>query len=149
MKRFRAARPDDNDAILALMRVYYEEDGYPFDEDVARATLTALVTQPALGAVWVATPAEDGAVVGYIAVALGFSLEFGGRDAFIDEICMRDDWRGQGLGKEGVEIALDYCRANDVRAVHLEVERHRTPARRLYERLGFENHDRELLTRKL
>jgi len=149
MKRFRAARTDDADAVLALMRVYYEEDGYPFDEDIARATFTTLVTQPALGAVWVATPTEDGAVVGYVAVALGFSLEFGGRDAFIDEICVREDWRGQGLGKEGAEIAIDYCRANEVRAVHLEVERHRTTARRLYARLGFENHDRELLTRKL
>ena len=149
MKRFRAARTDDADAVLGLMRVYYEEDGYPFDEDIARRALTTLITQPALGAVWVATPDENRAVVGYIAVTLGFSLEFGGRDAFIDEICIREDRRGEGLGKEGAEIAIDYCREQDVRAVHLEVEHHRTTARRLYESVGFENHDRELMTRKL
>jgi ribosomal protein S18 acetylase RimI-like enzyme len=147
MKRFRQATDDDSDAILEMMRRYYEEEGYPFVKDVARTTLKTLNSDDRLGKLWVAD--MEGKVAGYVAVTLGFSLEFGGMDAFLDEIYIDEPFRGQGLGKAAAELAVGYCRGIGVKALHLEVEPHRTAARRLYERMGFENHDRELMTRKI
>ena len=37
MTRFRPASPGDVDAILAMMRGYYEQDGYTFVEAEARS----------------------------------------------------------------------------------------------------------------
>lgn len=146
MNRFRPARTQDIDAILPMMRRYYEEDGYAFDEDTARAALAGLLGDERLGRLWVAEVA--GCVAGYVAVTLGFSLEYGGRDAFLDELCVDPASRGQGLGREAVDLALEYCRHNGVRALHLEVEEHRLPARHIYEAAGFASQGRVLLTRR-
>ena len=142
--RFRPALERDIDGIVALMRRYYAEDGYPFDDAEARRALRELIETDSLGRVWVAEDA--GAVIGYLAVTLGFSLEYRGRDAFIDELYIATDHRGRGLGREALNLAQRYCREQRVKALHLEVERHRAAAREPYRRVGFEDHARGLMT---
>ncbi len=48
-----------------------------------------------------------------------------------------------------MQIAEAYCREHGVKALHLEVERHRQSAYELYRRAGFEDHDRYLMTKLL
>jgi hypothetical protein len=82
--RIRRARAGDVDGMLALMRPYYAEDGYRFDRGCAAKVLRAFLRRPACGRAWVLT--WEGRVSGYAVVTLGYSLEHGGRDAFLDEI---------------------------------------------------------------
>jgi GNAT superfamily N-acetyltransferase len=147
MKRFRFAQPGDIDAIVALMRGYYGQDGYTFVEDEARAAARMLIDDPGLGRLWVAQ--DKGKVIGYVAVALGFSFEYRGREAFVDELLIAESHRGQGLGREALELAEEYCKEAGVNALHLEVERHRETALELYRRRGFEDFDRYLMTKWL
>lgn len=147
MTRFRGARTGDVDAIVAMMRGYYEEDGYTFVESEARAAALMLIQDPALGALFVAC---DGArVVGYVAVALGFSFEYRGREAFVDELLIAETHRGRGLGREALGVAEAYCREAGVNALHLEVEKHRDNAQALYGRWGFADYNRYLMTKWL
>lgn len=147
MSSFRIAAAADVDPILELMRQYYAEDGYPLLEAQSRRALLDLIEHRHLGRLWVAQ--RDGAVAGYLAVTLGFSLEYRGHDAFIDELYIAESARGRGLGTEALRIAEEYCRAHGVNALHLEVETHRAAARELYRRSGFENHQRDLMTKWL
>lgn len=147
MSRFRKARPEDIPAILDMMASYYGEDGYSFDREASQAVAAALIRNSALGALWVAAP--DGKVVGYLAVTLGFSLEYRGADAFIDELYIAEEARGMGLGGEALRIAEGYCRANKVQALHLEVEQHRDRALELYRNFGFVDHDRFVMTKQI
>ncbi len=147
MKRFRPATETDVDTILEMMRGYYEEDGYAFSRPEAREAIFGLLRDKCLGCLW--TAQMDGSVVAYLAVTLGFSFEYRGRDAFIDEVFVAEEYRGQGLGREAIDVAEAYCRALGVKALHLEVERHRERARGLYERAGFAHHDRDLMTKCL
>ena len=147
MKRFRQATAGDIDAIVAMMRGYYEQDAYTFVEEEARAAALMLVNDPGLGRLWVT---QDGdTVVGYVAVALGFSFEYRGREAFVDELLIAESHRGRGLGREALELAEAWCREVGVNALHLEVERHREPALELYRRRGFEDYGRYLMTKWL
>lgn len=149
MERFRPAAEADVDAILEMRRRYYAEDGYPFAEAEAEArqAVVDLIRDDKLGRLWVAR--DQGRVIGYLAVTLGFSLEYRGRDAFIDELFIEEQARGQGLGRRALEIAESYGRERGVKALHLEVEHHREAAFELYRRSGFENHDRLLMTKLL
>jgi GNAT superfamily N-acetyltransferase len=144
---FRPATPGDVDAVVALMADYYAQDGYTFIADEARAAARMLIDDPSLGRLWVAR--DEGAVVGYVAVALGFSFEYRGREAFVDELLIAESHRGRGLGREALEVAERYCRQQGVNALHLEVERHRETALELYRRRGFEDHNRYLMTKWL
>jgi diamine N-acetyltransferase len=145
--RFRPAHAGDVDAILAMMHGYYAHDGYTFVAEEARAAALMLIDHPSLGRLWVAVHGDT--VVGYVAVALGFSFEYRGREAFVDELFIAQTHRGRGLGREALEIAEAYCREAGVNALHLEVERHREPALELYRRRGFEDYGRYLMTKWL
>jgi ribosomal protein S18 acetylase RimI-like enzyme len=145
---FSPATQSDAQAILLLMREYYAEDGYPLVAAEGERAVLDLIEHAHLGRLWVARD-DSGAVVGYLAVTLGFSLEYRGRDAFIDELYIVERARGQGLGREALRQAEDYCREQRVRALHLEVEPHRKCAQRLYREAGFEDHERHLMTKLL
>jgi GNAT superfamily N-acetyltransferase len=140
-------RPRDVDAIIEIMRSYYAEEGYSFVQTEARDAALDLIRHDRFGRLWVAC--DQGSVVGYLSVTLGFSLEYQGRDAFIDELFILKDHRGKGLGIEAIRTAEAYCRSLGVKALHLEVEHHRERAREVYQRAGFERKQRYLMTKRL
>ena len=127
------------------MREYYAQDGYTFVDSEARAAALMLINDQSLGRLWVTR--EGNVVVGYVAVALGFSFEYRGREAFVDELLIAESHRGRGLGREALEIAEAWCREVGVNALHLEVERHRESALELYRRRGFADLGRYLMTK--
>lgn len=143
--RFDPAAPADADLLLAMMRELYEHDGTHMDAERHRAALAGLLAQPAYGRAWVIRVGDEPA--GYMVLTLGYSLEFAGRDAFVDELYFRAPFRGAGLGRRAVETAEAACREMGVRALHLEVERSNVSAQGFYRRMGFRDHDRYLLTR--
>jgi GNAT superfamily N-acetyltransferase len=145
--RFREAVAADVGPMVELMRRYYAQDGYTFIDAEARAAALMLINDAHLGRLWVAC--DDNTVVGYVAVALGFSFEYRGREAFVDELLIAESHRGRGLGREALEVAEAYCREMGVNALHLEVERHRENALELYRRRGYADFGRYLMTKWL
>lgn len=147
MASFREAANADAESILVLQRAFYAEDGYPFFEREAREVLSRLLGDPSLGRVWVAT--HDSAVVAYVVLTLSYSLEYRGRDAFIDELYVAEPHRGRGLGTLALRIVQDACVEQGVRVLHLEVERNKAAAIAWYRRSGFADRSRYLLTKDL
>ena len=145
MAVIRTANADDVQALMPLIEAFYETEALRFDKTTARQAVTGLIGDKVLGTVLVAV--EDEAVVGYLALTFGYSLEYGGRDAFIDEVYVDRSHRRSGIGRQLLDRALEICTAEQVRALHLEVEEGNLPARTLYGRGGFEEHERILMTR--
>jgi len=121
--------------------------GPPVDEPAAHRALLELLAFPALGRAWLIE--ADGRPVGYVALTLGFSLEYGGRDAFVDELFVQPGYRRRGFGRAALAFAVEEASRLGVQAVHLEVERANPAAHDLYRSLGFGGNDRLLLTRRL
>ena len=147
MSTFRLAIPPDVEPLLRLVEDFHVEDGYPFREEETRVNLLRLLSDPQLGRLWVIEDA--GTLAGYLVLAFGFSLEFRGRDAFVDELYVVPSHRSRGLGKQALALAETACRELGVRALHLEVERDNEEALGLYRKNGFIDHDRYLMTKWL
>ena len=147
MIRLRPATEADAPGLLALMATYYAEDSYPLDASRAAAALTPLLSDGPPGRAWVFVREAD--VVGYVVATLGYSMEYGGTDAFVDELYLAPDVRGAGLGTQALATVEDWCRAQGAGAVHLEVERHREQAQALYRRRGYRDNGRLLLSLRL
>jgi diamine N-acetyltransferase len=141
------AGPADLDELLPMLERFSAGQGIAFDAAVARRALGELLARPELGRVYRIVHA--GATVGYGALTFGWSLEWGGRDAFIDEIYLEAPQRGQGLGRAALRALMDEARAAGVRALHLEVEADNAPAQALYRSEGFSGSERRLLSRRL
>ena len=144
---FRPADPDDADALVGMMRELYEHERIAFEGPAARAALARLLADDSCGLAYLLL--LGGEVAGYLVITFGYSLEFRGRDAFVDELYVRDEFRGRGAGTAALEFAAGVCRERGVRALHLEVERQNSGAQAVYRRAGFADHDRYLLTRWL
>jgi GNAT superfamily N-acetyltransferase len=142
---FRIATDSDADRLLSMMREYYSFDHHPFDPEKARAALTGLLRDPAFGRVWLICAAD--AVVGYIVLTFGYSLEFLGRDAFVDEFFLLENHRGQGWGRKTMEFVEQAAQALGVHAIHLEVTRHNADAQQFYPKLGFEDREHYLMSK--
>lgn len=144
----REAAQADLAVILPMMEAFYALEHIPFKDSHSRPALERILADPILGRAYLIE--LDGAVIGYCAVCFGYSLEFGGRDAFVDEIFLLEEHRGKGFGGIVLERVAEEARAHGVVALHLEVERNNAPAKRLYGRSGFEMRDQYfLMSRRL
>jgi ribosomal protein S18 acetylase RimI-like enzyme len=146
IEAFEAGEPDVGE-LIAMMRDFYGELGEPFEERRSERALRALLKDPSSGAAWIFR--EDGRAVGYLVVTHGYSLEFSGRIAVVDEVYAVPEMRGRGIGARALALAEEHCRRNGISALRLEVHQENRRALALYERNGFEAHDRYLMTKWL
>jgi diamine N-acetyltransferase len=142
---FRLAAESDTAALLKFMRAYYAFDGHGFDEPKASVALTTLLRDYNLGRVWLILDGE--APVGYVVICFSFSLEWLGRDAFVDEFYLLREYRGRGWGRKTMAFVEEAARLLNVRALHLEVVRQNTVALQVYRKLGFTDRESTFLSK--
>jgi ribosomal protein S18 acetylase RimI-like enzyme len=143
---FRPVQPDDASLLLAMAREFHREDGHPLDRAGEEAVARIAAGEP-LAPTWIAR--QGGDVVGYVAITLGFSIEYGGRDGFIDDFYVMPHARGRGLGKKMLSFALAKARELGIPTLHLEVEPGNDPALDLYRAAGFQETGRRLMRCRL
>ena len=143
--QFRVAVDSDTDVLLEFMRAYYAFDGHAFDRAKARVALIALLRDANLGRAWLIL--DDGKPVGYVVLCFGYSLEWLGRDAFIDEFYLREEYRGCGWGRKTMEFVEVAALKAGIRTLHLEVVRQNETALEVYRKLGFREHDSTFLSK--
>ncbi|GGL65905.1 GNAT family N-acetyltransferase [Wenxinia marina] len=138
--------PDDADRLAPLLARFAAEFGLP-DEGRGAAVAPLLQGSP-YGMVYLLGPRS--APIGYVVVTLGWGIELGGMEAWIDEIWIRPSVRGRGIATEVLQALSTRLAAADVKAIHLEADRDAPEAHRLYRRAGFALRERHcLMTRVL
>ena len=135
---FRVATESDADTLLGFMQAYYAYDGHAFDRHKAQSALSTLLRNANLGLAWLIFDGEIAA--GYIVICFGYSLEWLGRDAFVDEFYLSEPYRGRGWGRRTMEFVEDASRKLGVTTIHLEVVRQNGTALQVYSKLGFKEH---------
>ncbi len=129
----------DLDRILPMAAAFHAEEGLDLSDEHRLNALLPLLKGEPHGAIWLIGPKIS--PVGYIVVCFGWSIEFGGLDAIIDEVWIREKVRGRGMGGEVLRVLTANLSAAGVRAVHLEVGGDNPKAERLYRRAGFRKRD--------
>lgn len=147
MIEFRLAETSDIDILIPFIQALHEHDNLPFDEAKTRQALISLVGNQTLGEAWLIFHETN--IAGYLVIILGYSLEYHGKDAILDEIFIQEGFRGLGIGKKAILFAEERCRSLGVQALHLEVERANISAQNFYRKAGFEDHDRYLMTKRI
>jgi len=141
------ARARELGELLPLVEAFQREEGYSTGDAALAEALAALLRDASAGRVLIAR--EAGAPIGYAALCYGYSIEFRGRDAFVDELYVAPAQRGRGLGRALLRALEAEARASGVRKLHLEVEQQNAGARRLYVAESFRANGRELLGKSL
>jgi len=143
----RPARPADEAGLLACARSFHAEDGHPLSPDGEQA-LIAMLTPAAASEGRVLVLDRGGHILGYAVLCFGYSVEYGGRDAFVDDIYVAPELRGGGYGDQ-LHAALEAeARVGGCRALHLEVMPG-NPMLSWYARLGYRDRGSLMLSKRL
>jgi len=129
--------------ILPLVEAYHACEQIPSSAAARESAIDQLLGDRRLGGLWLI--GVDAETARYIALCRGFSIEFNGFDAFIDEFFLLPEFRGRGVGKIVLAEIKRLAAALDINALHLEVARGNQPARKLYTSAGFQARDKYLL----
>ena len=147
--KLRLAQQQDIDFLLPLVADYHALELISSTASARRNALLPLLSEnSALGKVWLIS--EQSQLVGYIALCFGYSIEIGGKDAFIDEFFIVESARGQGIGAAVLEEVKTHTGQSGIAALHLEVGTKNLRAKKLYAKAGFSSRERfHLMTCKL
>lgn len=143
MTSFRPITHVEIPQAVVLMSEFYAIDGYPMDAAHSARLFGVFLERPELGHSWFVI--EDDAMVGYIILTFIFSFEYGGTIAFIDELYIKESFRGRGLGKAAIAFVKEQAAGLGLCLLYLEVEHHNSNAQRLYQNAGFTTHKRTLM----
>lgn len=130
----RKFKTNDRFEIVEMMRVFYASDAVSTNgsEEIFNADFDACIGEsPYLDGF--AVECEDG-IVGYTMIAKSFSTEFGKPCMWIEDIYVKDAYRGMSLGNMLMKFITESYTDCIFR---LEAEEENERAIRLYEKFGF------------
>ncbi len=139
----------DRDALLALLRAQLDEHDIALPDVALARAVDGVLDDAARGLFIVAREGHGQPVRGVAYLALTWSLEHGGRSAWLEELYVYPAWRDKGIGRALVRAVVERATALGCAAVDLEVETAHTRAAHLYEREGFRAHQRARWVRVL
>lgn len=124
----------DKECIVSMMRVFYASPAVHSDgsEEIFSADVDACTGDSPYAQGFVFE--SDGEVAGYGMLAFGFSTEYGKRCTWIEDIYVREEFRGAGIATAFLKFVKGEFPDNLLR---LEVDAENVPAIRVYERAGF------------
>ena len=134
MSMIRPMVVQDKNAVLEMMRTFYASPAVLTNgsEEIFTADIDACVSGcPYLEGYIIE---DSGEIQGYSMVAKSFSTEFGKPCIWIEDLYIRDGFRGQGIGKRFLDFITE--KYSDC-IFRLEVEEENKAAVGLYKKCGF------------
>jgi GNAT superfamily N-acetyltransferase len=147
MITFKQFEAQDAPAVITMMEDFYAIDGYPMDAAVSKGLFFEFIENENLGKGWIIL--ADDKPVGYIILTFVFSFEYAGRIAFLDELFVSEEMRGQGIAKQALDFIAAEAKALSVKIIYLEIEPHNEAAKKLYLAKSFKEHKRGLMRMKV
>ncbi|HUL54241.1 MAG TPA: GNAT family N-acetyltransferase [Opitutaceae bacterium] len=132
----RRAAAADLPAVLALYREVGDRATIPLGR--ARRVLARMRSYPDYD-LYVAS--SGGEIVGTFALLIMDNLaHLAAPSGVIEDVVVRRDWQGRGIGRRMMQWARQRCRARGCYKLALSSSRHRRAAHRFYATLGFRRH---------
>lgn len=129
------ARPEDIEDVTALVTAYHAFERIDIPHARRHLAVSQLLADQSLGDIWLIY--SEGVLVGYTAICFGYSIEFAGRDAFLDEFFLKEEARGRGIGGQVIDLISTQLADKGIKALHLEVDNDNHGAQRFYARHRF------------
>ena len=131
----RGMEEKDRNQVLEMMRVFYASPAVWSNgsEEIFEADFAACISDSPFLEGYIFESAEE--IQGYAMVAKSFSTEFGKPCVWIEDIYVKDAYRGAGIGSHFLKfIESKYSDA----ILRLEVEAENERAVNVYQKCGFE-----------
>ena len=130
-----------------LAELFTLESDFRPDREKQLCGLRLILDNPALGKLFVLR--DQCRVAGMANVLITVSTSEGCRVAVLEDVIVRGEYRGKGLGRRLVEHVLVWAKAEGMTRVTLLADRDNEAALGFYRKLGFESSHMAVLRRRL
>ena len=133
---FEPARPEDLPQLVELLGILFAQE-HELAPDPAKQErgLRLIIENPAIGRIHVARDGER--VLGMVSILRTVSTAEGGPAGHLEDLVVRPECRGRGIGSRLLAYAIGRSRAAGLRRLILLTDGDNAGAQRLYERAGF------------
>jgi GNAT superfamily N-acetyltransferase len=133
------AKTQDIPSLIALLDTLFRIEA-DFEADVAKQTkgLTLLINASEYGVIKVAKN-QEGQVIGMVSAQLVISTAQGSPSAWIEDMVIKEAYRGEGVGKALLDEALVWAKNKGATRAQLLVDTENTSALGYYAHLGWES----------
>lgn len=130
-----------------LAKLFMLESDFRPEREKQLRGLRLILDNPSAGRLFVLR--VDGRVAGMANALIGISTAEGGRVLLLEDVIVRREHRGGGLGRRLVEHVLDWARAQSISRVTLLADRDNRTGLDFYRRLGFGHSQMTVLRKSL
>jgi GNAT superfamily N-acetyltransferase len=130
-----------------LAELFTLEADFQPDREKQLAGLKLILDNPALGRLFVLK--VDGNITGMANALITISTAEGGRVLLLEDVIVKAEYRGAGLGRQLVEHVLAWARVEGMSRVTLLADKDNASALGFYQRMGFHHSAMTVLRRKL
>ena len=130
----RKMTESDREAVVDMMRTFYHSPAVWTNgsEEIYNNDITACVSDNSYAEGFIFENEKE--IVGYGMIAKSFSTEFGKPCIWIEDLYLKDNFRGLGIG----QLFFDFITQKYANCIfRLEVEKENERAVKLYEKCGF------------
>lgn len=132
----RASEADIPELSKLLSQLFTQEVEFQPDDSAQRQGLSAIITNPDVGAILVAR--DKAKVIAMVNLLFAVSTALGGRVATLEDMLVVPAARGMGIGSALLSYAIEFAKCHQVKRITLLTDRENHPAQRFYSQHGFE-----------
>ncbi|MEW6688407.1 MAG: GNAT family N-acetyltransferase [Pseudomonadota bacterium] len=131
-----AARVEDLEQLVELLHILFtQEHELAPDAGKQRRGLSRILADASMGRIYVAR--EGARVLGMVSILRSVSTAEGGPVGLLEDLVVRPECRGRGVGAKLLGYAIEQARADGLLRLMLLTDGDNAAAQRLYERAGF------------
>ena len=134
---FQAQSTDIADLVSLLATLFSIEQDFKPDFSNQEKGLALLILSPNTGTICVAKN-TNGKVIGMVSAQLVISTAQGAPSAWVEDMVGEEAYRGQGIGKQLLQQALDWAKAKGATRAQLLVDLSNSEALGYYQHLQWE-----------
>ena len=135
MTAIRLATFDDLPHLTPLVAAFHQEEGIVSDPKQRDRALIRLLEGSPHAALYMISPRNS--PIGYVVFSFIWSVEFGGLEAVIDEVYLRNNVCGKGIGKSILKRLFRTMAAHGVHSLSLVIHYKNAKAIQFYKALAF------------
>ncbi len=139
---------DDISALSELLTTLFsQEQEFKPEPALQQQGLTAIVTNPAVGEVFVVR--ENNHVIAMITVLYSVSTALGAKVAFFEDMVVTENARGEGVGSALIQYAIQHVTSIGCQRISLLTDDDNQLAQQFYHKHGFEHSQMQLFRKML
>ena len=136
MEYIKPATIADVPQLVDLLNLLFSQEAdFVPDRENQRRGLEMIIASPEVGIIFAAHEADQ--ILGMVSLLFTISTAEGGRACWLEDMVVRSDHRGKGLGSRLLKHAIDYAKTDGICRITLLTDKGNAKAIRFYQRHGF------------